>query len=447
MTAAIAPAALAMLGILAAAVAVLVCRHLPRFTVVVWMAVLFFAPVWIGVTIGPFWALLSLVTLVAVVSNLDRLSLAPADLVVALFSVLVVVLFALGRAALSSTVTALVEWVLPYLWGRVVVARVRPDFLYSTISVAAVLAAILALVEFGTGRNPFVALPPLGPSYAIWGTLQDRGGFLRAEGAFGHSIALGASLAISTAFVLASPWRSWLRVLTTALVSIATIATLSRIGMVTAALTVALSLVLLRSLSRAARVAYVALGLLTAIVVLPVLTAVFSDAGQEAAGSAAYRGDLLSILPSLVPFGSADSLNSVSSGVYLGDFANSVDNAVLVVAIRFGVIPALLLVVLAAMAVVTLVVRGRATPASVAVAAQIPALVGVAMITQYGMFLWFVGGLAVALDAQRSGQRASVSSGFAPPAIPPAPAIVSGEETSNLGATPQRASIDSRGRP
>jgi hypothetical protein len=42
-------------------------------------------------------------------------------------------------------------------------------------------------------------------------------------------------------------------------------------------------------------------------------------------------------------------------------------------------------------------IPGRANPASIALVAQIPAMFSVALITQYGMFVWFVGGLAVAL--------------------------------------------------
>ena len=80
-------------------------------------------------------------------------------------------------------------WLLPYCWGRIVLSRVSANWVAACITTAAVAAAILAIAEFATGSNPFHLVPGAGSS--IWGAQQIRGGLLRAEGAFGHSIALG----------------------------------------------------------------------------------------------------------------------------------------------------------------------------------------------------------------------------------------------------------------
>ena len=53
------------------------------------------------------------------------------------------------------------------------------------------------------------------------------------------------------------------------------------------------------------------------------------------------------------------------------------------------------------------VVIGRATPASVALVAQIPAFATVALITQYAAFVWFAAGLAVSAYAVRYGRAAA----------------------------------------
>ncbi|PZQ87803.1 MAG: hypothetical protein DI534_13575 [Leifsonia xyli] len=401
---------LAVLGLAFAMVAVLAFRAMPRAGFVAWTAVLFFVPVWIGVQIGFFWAGITLVTLVAIVANLHQFRWMPADTLVVLFVAVSCGAFALGRAGLSATVILLLEWLVPYIWGRLVLTRLPAGFLASTLGAAAVVAAVLALLEFATGTNVFVALPALGPSYEVWGTLQYRGGLLRAEGAFGHSIALGASLALSTAFVLATRWRTLAKVVALAVIAAAIVVTFSRIALICLVITVGLSLVFQRSLSRSGRLAVIATSGIAAFIAVPLLSDVFLDAGSEASGSALYRADLFALVGQLNWLGAAIDWNQLADGVYLANYANSVDNALLVIALRFGIIPTLLLITVLLLAVVSLFLPGRANTATIAVVAQIPALFSVALITQYGMFLWFVGGLAVALASRRRDGDSGIAS-------------------------------------
>lgn len=394
---------LAPLALCAGGVALLLFRASPRASFVVWTLVLFFVPIWVGATIGFHWAVITLVTLLAIVAHIGDMRLTVVDGLVAVFALLVLVLFALKLATLSASVIAILEWIVPYIWGRIVLARVPGRFIVRTIAVVAVMAALLALLEFATRFNPFVLIP--GDGSGAWSSLQPRASFLRAEGAFGHSIALGASLAMSSAFVIAARWRTPVTLLALVAIIGAVVVTFSRIGLATAALTIALCIVLLPGVSRALRWGIGILGIIAAAMIVPFLGSVFLDAGEEAGGSANYRGDLFTLLLEVQPFGSpGDWSNRLVGGIYLGNFSESVDNTMLVIALRFGWVP-MLVVAMALIGIAFGILRRRADPAVIALTAQLPSLLAVALITQFGMFLWFIAGLAVAWKTQRDDVR------------------------------------------
>ncbi|WP_067196932.1 hypothetical protein [Microbacterium sp. XT11] len=379
-------------------IGVLLSRASPRLTFVLWALVLFFVPVWLGVTVGFFWSAITLLTLVAVVTSISDIRLNGIDLIMAVFALMAAVLFALKAATLAATVIALLEWVLPYVWGRLVLARLNRSFVTRVLAAVAVAAAVFGLVEFATGTNVFVMLPSMsGDLYATWGTLQVRADRLRVEGAWGHSIALGAGLAMSSAFVVAARWPVAVRLIALGLLAGATVTTISRIGMLTLVFTVVLAVLLLPGLDRAMRWSVAALTVLGALVVIPFVGTIFSEAGDEAGGSADYRTGLFSLVSQVQVFGGAgDWTGRTVGGEYLGAYAKSIDNAFLVFALRFGWIPSLLL--LAALVAVGLSILrpGKASPPAIAVAAQLPAIFAVALITQAGSYLWFLVGLAVA---------------------------------------------------
>lgn len=375
----------------------------PRATFVCWSAVLFFVPIWVGVSAGPFFAAITIITILAVAACGKSIRLAPADGFMAAFVLLAVVQFAMRGTSLSGTFIALTEWTLPYAWGRLVLARVEGSFIVKCLAGMTTAAAVFALIEFASGVNVFLLLPAQGPSFEVWGTLQNRGAFVRAEGAFGHSIALAATLAMGAAFVVAATWRTWHKVVALLLITGAIVVTFSRIGLVALIITVGLSVLVLPGLTRATRTAVVIAGLIGALVVVPFIGAVFLDAGQEAEGSAQYRSGLLQLLPLVQIFGATRDFTGVTlDGLYLGYYADSVDNALLVVALFMGWIPTLLLVLVLAFAMGPLLRPGRATPAIIAIVGQIPSLFTVAFITQYGMFFWFLTGLAVSMEMERT---------------------------------------------
>ncbi|MFB7251394.1 hypothetical protein [Microbacterium sp. NPDC056234] len=397
----------------AGGIAFLLFKASPRLTVVVWTVVLFFVPVWIGGSAGFFWAAITLVTLLAVVAGAEDIRFTHVDLIVLVFIAMTVTMFGLRMTTLSATVIALLEWVLPYAWGRIVLAKVSASFLTKLIAGVATAAAVMALIEFTSGTNFFVEyLPALnGGLFAEWGRLQIRAGNTRAEGAWGHSIALGAAMAMSSAFVIAAKWPVVVRLLCLAAITAATVVTFSRIGLLTLVLTAVLSLALLRDVPRALKVSVAVAGVAAAAVLVPVIGGVFLEAGDEAGGSADYRGGLFALVSQVQLFGGAGDWTGLTvGGEYLGSYARSVDNAFLVFALRFGWIPAILLLLAIVLAAAAIFRRRGASPAAIAVAAQLPALFAVALITQFGMMLWFLVGLAVAWADQNDVFRGDLTS-------------------------------------
>jgi hypothetical protein len=124
------------------------------------------------------------------------------------------------------------------------------------------------------------------------------------------------------------------------------------------------------------------------------LSRVFAAAGSEATDSAGYRWALLDLVPDIELFGRSSSAYGLASGErFFGGF-RSIDNALLLLGLRYGWVP-LVLVTILLLAACAWVLSGRATAPTIAVVAQIPSFVSVALITQYATLLWFVAGLAV----------------------------------------------------
>ena len=271
----------------------------------------------------------------------------------------------------------------------------RFRWLYSCIAVAATAAAVLGIIEFATGFNPFVGIAMPNGAWRTWHELQPRGGFVRAEGAFGHSIAFASALAMSSVFVIVTRWPVWARLACLSVIITAVGLSFSRIGMITLAITLVLAVLLLgRWMTRAMRVGVAVLLVVAAAVAAPLLGDVFTAAGEEAGGSAEYRSDLGVLIGEMRALGITTSWTVLPTGeTYYGSF-QSIDSELVLTGLRFGILP-LVVLVAAIVACVLGLLRGRATPAAVAVAAQIPAFATVALITQYGYLAWFLAGVAV----------------------------------------------------
>ena len=113
----------------------------------------------------------------------------------------------------------------------------------------------------------------------------------------------------------------------------------------------------------------------------------------------------------LQPFGlSSNYAVTTTRSVSIGTFG-SIDNAILLFGLIYGWIPMVIVVSVLLAAVVTVLTR-RATPATAAVVAQLPALVSVAFITQYAAVAWFSFGLAVSAQLAARRRRHSPLSPF-----------------------------------
>lgn len=386
--------------------ALLAFFHRPRWALAIWCALLFFTPVWFGVQVVIFITPLTAVTIIAIASSFGaRVQWTLMDtLVLTLFGVIFVG-YIFGGSVWGHVLETLVMWLLPYIWGRLIASRVEQSFLIACLAVMATVAGAAAIIEFITSTNLFLLFP--GASSSTWGGLRWRGGELRVEGAFGSSIALGGAMAISSVFILATRWPVWARTGALGIVGIAAALTFSRLGLIGFVLTVLLGLIFLGAhLDKVIRIT-VSIALAVGLIVgLPSVLEVLSAAGDEADGSADYRGELLGLVDRMAFIGLSPARERLPTGEdYFGGF-RSIDSALILIGLRHGGVAVALLLIMLAIGMLA-VLRRRANPAIIAVLAQIPALATVALITQYAAFLWFVAGVAVTMYTSSAGQDAS----------------------------------------
>jgi hypothetical protein len=389
------------LGVLA----VVVLRRWPRLAVVGYLAVLALVPVWAGVQIKVFFepqVLVGLLVLVALWPQSGRPGVRPlvADGLLALFVLASLAPLLTGGSTLTSVFVVAVQWLGAYLVGRHLGARTGYDWCLRVIAVVFTLVAALALVEYATGVDLFLAVPGSGTQHDVWATIQTRGGVARAEGAFGHSIALGAALSMAVPLTLGSSFRLGVRLPMVLLMTAGVVVTFSRIGLVCTALGIVLSVLSLRELPTRLRVLLAGSVAVVGFAVAPLVTRVFGAAGSEAANSASYRGDLLGLIGDMRPLGLSGAFHRAPDGdVFFGGF-RSIDSALILQGLTYGWVSLVVALVLLAVGVLAVLTR-RASAPTVALVAQVPALATVALITQYSTMVFFVGGLAVFAQAVR----------------------------------------------
>jgi hypothetical protein len=426
---------LAGVALLAGILLLLLLRRMPRLAVALWLASLCLAPIWAGVSLAGYYlppaTLMALVVIVAALP-VTGFRVSPLDLVVVLTAAAGVAGVLVGGGAgvaVPALVTFLTYALGGYLLGRLVVHRVGTAHLHAAVAVAFTVVAALAIVEFVLTWNPFVLIPGSGSLRETWATLQIRGGVVRAEGAFGHSIALGCSLAVAIPLTLAARFPLPVRLAMTTVLLLGTVVTFSRVGMLTALLGLVLSIVFLRdAIPLRVRVA-VSVGVVAVVAaVAPFVQTVFEDAGTEATNSSDYRGDLYTLIPGMRIIGPAASAQRLTDGrVFYGDF-RSIDSQLILTGLTSGLLVAGAALVALAVGV-GLVLRGRATPATIALVAQIPALATVALITQYATLVWFLAGVAATSQILRR---------EAAPASPPDPVAAAADTNTDDRPDPAR---------
>lgn len=391
------------------ACAVIVLRGAPRLIAAGCIAVICFIPWWTGVGIGssnillflPAASLICIVALVCLVPSLpDRIGMA--DWTTLGFFVACLLPIAVGGASRAATFGLVVQWLPALLVGRLIPVKVDLRWIYGCIAVLFSVVSVFALAEFLLSWNPFVLLPGSpGSSYSTWATLQQRGGIVRAEGAFGHSIALGSSVAMAIPIALASRFKPGVKAVFIGLMLACAVVTFSRIAMVCAVLGIALSVLFLREgISARMRVLVTAACAIPSLVFIPLVSSVFVSAGSEATNSAAYRGRLISLVPDMTIVGASPAVHRSPEGeVYIGNF-RSIDSALILMGLTYGWL-ALLILALVLAAAIVLVVARHATAPTISIVAGIPAFATVALITQYQVFVWLVVGLALFAQSRR----------------------------------------------
>jgi hypothetical protein len=399
-----------VLGLLVAVAAYLVLRRSAKLAVVIAIVVLCFVPVWIGVNLGfngnlylPLGAVVAVVAAIALLPIRDY-RLSGVDLVVLFLGALMVFSLFAGNLAVSLAfvLTAVTYFVSGFVLGRFAPGRVGLEWIHGLIAVVFTAVALLAIVEFATGWNPFVGFARPNSLYALWGPIQERGGILRAEGAFGHSIALGSSLAMAIPLTIGSRFRGWIRFAMVVVMLVATVLTFSRTSIIGAGLSVMLCVIFLPGFaSLRARITLAASAAIATVLLLPVVMTVFDDAGDEASGSAAYRVDLISLVERMNIVGTSTAVRRAATGELYFDNFQSIDSQIILTGITAGFL-AVTVVVLALVYAVFLVITGRARVSTIAIVAQIPSLATVALITQYATVLWLVVGLTAADFAARA---------------------------------------------
>lgn len=383
-------------GLVILAVSWLLLRTKPRLGVALWIVSLTFAPVWLGLNVMAFWPIHTLVAAFVLSTLLPTRNWKTnvGDLLIVLILLANIIATLIGASTLSATFALLTQWALAFLLARVAASEVELPWIYGAVAVAFSIVAVLAVIEFATSTNLFVQFASGNSAYALWGQLQSRAGVLRVEGAFGHSIALGVSLALAIPLTLASRFPSAIKVMMALGMAAVSITTLSRTGMICSAAALVLSIIFGRDhLSTRWRASLLVMLTAGAVAALPYLRTTFEAAGDEASGSAGYRTDMITLIQGIEPIGLSSLFSKSASGEALFGNFQSIDSALLLIGLTYGLIPVVALI--SAMLVACwLVLRRRAAPATIAVVAQIPALLTVALITQYTMFFWFAVGLA-----------------------------------------------------
>lgn len=377
---------------------VIMLRSHPKVGVALWFLVVCFVPTWVEADVG---VLIPPTTLVGGVLLASMALLLPsrvtvADWLVGFFFVACLVPVLVGASSLAAVFAVILKWLIPFLVGRLLPLRVPTDWIYRCAGVFFTGVSVLAILESLLRWNPFVTVVANNVDYRTWSPLQQRGSLLRVEGAFGHSIALGTSIALVLPLVLGSSLRTRTKVVMVAAMLSAVVLTLSRIGIVCSVLALVLFVVFSRGgLTARARAVLSGVLVVGVLAATPSLLSIFDRAGPEPSLSAVYRSQLTELVPYVSVLGVAPNQHRTATGeVFFGSF-RSIDNALILLGLTYGFVALAFALLLLTCAVVAVVARA-ATPPVLAMAAQVPAVASVALITQYEMLFWFVGGLALA---------------------------------------------------
>lgn len=400
--------AIASVGILAAGM----LAKYPRAAMTVWLTTMVLVPVWIEVRLIATLPPLSLVFLMLLPAVIyangydNKWRLSRGDVAFATFTVLAGASFFFENAPQYAFSTIFTSFLPAYLIGRRLAPAVGWAQVNRMIAIAATVVAAWAIIELVFDWHVFEEFLGTTGDTANWHLIQQRGDFVRSEGAFGHSIALGGFLALALPFVIASSHRLWARCAMIFAILVGIAASFSRAALLTAAAVMLLSLIgFRRTLDRASRRLLWWVVVLTAAIGVPFIIGILSQVEDDFTASTNYRVDLLgTILTDMRPFGQALGVQQDGAGRYFYHSFGSIDNAWVQTILQFGWVP-LLVALVVCLGVLVRILRGRDVyPAHIAFVTQLGMVWTVALITQYGSAIWMVAGMcgALALHSKES---------------------------------------------
>lgn len=332
-------------------------------------------------------------------------------------------------------INILFAWGGPFLAARLLLQDThRPAFVVAaSFAAATALLAPVALLESMGRENPFLSLQFNSAEAAVWGDAVSRLGTVRAEASFGHPIALSMFVSVSALLSLgmaiyASRQKHRLIWLALAAVGIGVQAlTVSRTGWLILVFGIAFLAVTTALRAARRRLAYVFAAIGVAVIVLSVsgsapeeLQLVPSDApGAEGAAfkdSGAYREKLLerALEPGVLGLW-GNPVNKVTPAV--SSTNNATDNAYIILADEWGLIPTMALISVAALLLIAIVLSRRREAGElvllpIVALTSLFALFFVAFITQQQNVIWLLVGAASvagerALKRQRPAPRSA----------------------------------------
>ncbi len=364
---------------------------------------------WGGVSLSVVWLLFLTIMLIA--RNGLHLAGAPtAILTVLLLGVLTTSV--LGLASVRSAAALVVYWGIAYVFGRLVGETAPEGSVSRILSWYGISLATLALVEWVWDLHPFVNSWSGSNSATVWSALQVRGGLTRSEWTMGHSIPLGLVLALLIPFVYRASRTVWSRLLATLLLMAGIAVTFSRAALLAGGLAILLSLFIegRDRRGRATSATVLAIGVMGAVAYFGgSILEVFSDATAEIGAGDENRWGILGLVQHIPMFGQIDGIIELPDGRMGLDVAGvvyrSLDNAPILMAVQFGLIWGVVLVVVA-VSLVRCALRQPWRPEGVAVVVSLVSMFLVAFLTYHAVLFWIVAGILASTVMRENERRA-----------------------------------------